>query len=65
MSTAVVARQGVLADALVPSTALTNTALVVGGAGLTAVMAQLAVPLWPVPNIQSILLVAGSYRPMI
>ncbi|MGM0930497.1 MAG: hypothetical protein ACQEXN_12420 [Actinomycetota bacterium] len=51
MSSAVFGRQGVLADALVSSTALANTALVIGGAGLTAVMAQLAVPLWPVPRL--------------
>jgi biotin transport system substrate-specific component len=67
MSTAVVARQGVLADALVPSTALTNTALVVGGAGLTAVMAQLAVPLWPVPitgQTLAVLLVGSTLGPV-
>ncbi|MEV7649083.1 hypothetical protein [Arthrobacter sp. NPDC089319] len=50
MSTATAAvRQGVLADTLVPSTALVNAALVVGVAGLTSVTAQRAEPLWPVP----------------
>ena len=67
MSSAAVARQGVLADALVPSTALANTALVVGGAGLTAVMAQLAVPLWPVPitgQTLAVLLVGSTLGPV-
>jgi len=39
----------VLADALVRRTALTNTLLVLGGAGFTALLAQVQIPLWPVP----------------
>ena len=38
-----------LADALVPRSAVTSTALVIAGAALTAVAAQVSVPLWPVP----------------
>lgn len=37
------------ADVLLPRTALVSTALVVGGALLTAGAAQVSVPLWPVP----------------
>lgn len=37
------------ADAVLPRTAATSTALVLGGALLTAGAAQLSVPLWPVP----------------
>ncbi|PCN47709.1 biotin transporter BioY [Curtobacterium sp. 'Ferrero'] len=43
------ARPRPLADALLPRTAAVSTALVVGGALLTAGAAQLSVPLWPVP----------------
>ena len=40
----------VLADVLAPSRgAVTTAALVVSGAGLVAVLAQVSVPLWPVP----------------
>lgn len=39
----------VLADALVRRDALTNTLLVVGGAAFTALLAQVQIPLWPVP----------------
>jgi biotin transport system substrate-specific component len=38
-----------LADALLPHTAVVSTALVLGGALLTAGAAQVSVPLWPVP----------------
>ncbi|MFS2031990.1 MULTISPECIES: biotin transporter BioY [unclassified Curtobacterium] len=38
-----------LADVVLPRTALVSTALVVGGALLTAGAAQVSVPLWPVP----------------
>jgi biotin transport system substrate-specific component len=38
-----------LADALLPRTAAVSTALVIGGALLTAGAAQVSVPLWPVP----------------
>ena len=43
------ARHRPLADALLPRTAVVSTALVLGGALLTAVAAQVSVPLWPVP----------------
>jgi len=39
----------VLADALVRRGALTNTLLVLGGAAFTALLAQVQIPLWPVP----------------
>lgn len=39
----------VLADALVRRGAIANTLLVVGGAAFTALLAQLQIPLWPVP----------------
>lgn len=38
-----------LADVLVARSAVTSTALVIAGAALTAVAAQVSVPLWPVP----------------
>ncbi|WP_242089968.1 biotin transporter BioY [Curtobacterium sp. DN_7.5] len=44
-----IARPRPLADALLPRTATVSTALVVGGALLTAGAAQVSVPLWPVP----------------
>ncbi|ROP72811.1 biotin transporter BioY [Curtobacterium sp. PhB115] len=43
------ARHRPLADALLPRTAVVSTALVLGGALLTAGAAQVSVPLWPVP----------------
>lgn len=49
-STALAApRPSVLADAHVPHSALSNVALVVGGTAVTALLAQLTIPLWPVP----------------
>ncbi len=39
----------VLADRLGARTLATNTAFVVGGAGLTAIAAQISLPMWPVP----------------
>jgi len=39
----------VLADALVRRDALTNTLLVLGGAAFTALLAQVQIPIWPVP----------------
>ncbi|GAA4191248.1 biotin transporter BioY [Gryllotalpicola kribbensis] len=39
----------VLADALVRRGALANALLVVGGAAFTALLAQVQIPLWPVP----------------
>ena len=43
------ARRLVLADRVFPRTLLMNIVLVVAGAGLTTVLAQLAIPMWPVP----------------
>jgi len=43
------ARHLVLADRVFPRTLLMNIVLVVAGAGLTTVLAQLAIPMWPVP----------------
>lgn len=39
----------VLADAIVRRDALANTLLVLGGAAFTALLAQVQIPLWPVP----------------
>jgi biotin transport system substrate-specific component len=67
MSSAVLtARPRVLADAFVPGGAVTNTALVLGGAALTGVLAQLSVPLWPVPitgQTLGVLLVGSALGP--
>lgn len=67
MSSAVLAaRPRVLADAFVPGTVTTNTALVLGGAALTSVLAQLSVPLWPVPitgQTLAVLLVGSALGP--
>lgn len=50
MSTAIAAQPIVLADALVGRRSLViDTALIVAGAAVVAVFAQLTVPLWPVP----------------
>lgn len=38
-----------LADHVVPRSLVTDAALVAGGAALTGLMAQVAIPLWPVP----------------
>jgi len=60
-------RNGVLADAVVPSNAVTNVALIAGGAAFTAVMAQLTVPLWPVPitgQTLAVLLVGSTLGPV-
>src|ERR1700712_4781484 len=56
-------RRPVLADRLIPRSLVADTALVVAGAALTAVLAQVAVPLWPVPitgQTLAVLLVGGS-----
>ena len=42
-------RGATLADRVVPRSVLADAALVVGGAALTALAAQLVIPLWPVP----------------
>jgi biotin transport system substrate-specific component len=39
----------VLADRVLPRSLATDAALVVGGAALTAGLAQLSIPMWPVP----------------
>ena len=48
IATASLARP-VLADSLVRRGALANTLLIAGGAAFTALLAQVQVPLWPVP----------------
>jgi biotin transport system substrate-specific component len=63
MSSISLARRPVLADAIVPRSLVSDAALVVGGAALTAGLAQVAVPLWPVPitgQTLAVLLVGGS-----
>ena len=66
-SIALSARPRVLADVFVPSNALTNAALVMGGAALTGLFAQLSVPLWPVPitgQTLAVLLVGTALGPL-
>lgn len=57
-------RPGVLADRLVPrSSALTDVALVVGGAAVVGALAQVTVPMWPVPitgQTLAVMLVGGA-----
>jgi biotin transport system substrate-specific component len=58
-----IARRPVLADLVVPRSLVTDAALVVAGTALTAVLAQVAVPLWPVPitgQTLAVLLVGGT-----
>jgi hypothetical protein len=53
----------VLADRVLPRSLVTDASLVVGGAALTAVLAQVAIPLWPVPitgQTLAVLLVGAS-----
>jgi len=53
----------VLADRVLPRSLATDAALVVGGAALTALLAQVEVPLWPVPitgQTLAVLLVGAS-----
>jgi biotin transport system substrate-specific component len=38
-----------LIDNVVPRTIASDIALIIGGAVLTAVAAQIAIPMWPVP----------------
>jgi len=62
-SMAPAAARPVLADRVVPRSAWADLALVVGGAGFTALLAQFAVPMWPVPitgQTLAILLVGAS-----
>lgn len=65
MSTAsIAAPSGVLVDRLVPrSSTLTNVALVVTGAAVVGLLAQVTIPLWPVPitgQTLAIMLVGGA-----
>lgn len=57
------ARRPVLADRVVRRSLATDAALVVAGAALTALLAQVAIPLWPVPitgQTLAVLLVGGA-----
>jgi len=49
MTIAAPVRRPVLADRVVPRSLVTSAVLVVAGTGLTALLAQVAIPLWPVP----------------
>jgi biotin transport system substrate-specific component len=56
-------RRPVLADRVVSRSLASDAALVVAGAALTALLAQVSVPLWPVPitgQTLAVLLVGGS-----
>lgn len=63
MSTAVIARQPVLADRLISRSLATDIALVLVGAVTVGVLAQVTIPLYPVPitgQTLAVLLVGGS-----
>jgi biotin transport system substrate-specific component len=63
MSSITLTRRPVLADLVVPRSRVSDAALVVAGAALTAGLAQVAVPLWPVPitgQTLAVLLVGGT-----
>lgn len=63
MSIAPVPARPVLADRVLPRSLAVDAALVAGGAALTAGLAQVAVPLWPVPitgQTLAVLLVGAS-----
>ena len=64
MSSAPIAlRRPVLADRFISRSLASDVALVIGGTALTAVLAQVAVPLWPVPitgQTLAVLLVGGA-----
>ncbi|GAA1695702.1 biotin transporter BioY [Microcella alkalica] len=52
-----------LVDRVIPRTLLTDSALVIAGTALVAVLAQVAIPLWPVPvtgQTLAVLLVGAS-----
>src|SRR6185312_12679217 len=49
MTIAVPVRRPVLADRVIPRSLVTSAILVVAGTGLVALLAQVAIPLWPVP----------------
>jgi biotin transport system substrate-specific component len=56
-------RRTVLADRVLPKSLAVDGALVLGGAALTALLAQVAIPLWPVPitgQTLAVLLVGAS-----
>lgn len=56
-------RRSVLADRVLPRSLAVDLALVIGGAALTAGLAQVAIPLWPVPitgQTLAVLLVGSS-----
>lgn len=60
---ALVGGRATLADQIITRTLATDVALVAAGAGLVAVAAQIAVPLWPVPitgQTLAVLLVGSS-----
>ncbi|MET0589877.1 MAG: biotin transporter BioY [Naasia sp.] len=62
-SSAPVLRRPVLADRVISRSLASDALLVVAGAGLTAALAQVAIPLWPVPitgQTLAVLLVGGS-----
>jgi biotin transport system substrate-specific component len=62
-SVPVAPRRQVLADRVFPRSLAVDSALVLGGAALTAALAQVAVPLWPVPvtgQTLAVLLVGAS-----
>jgi biotin transport system substrate-specific component len=62
-SVSLATRRPVLADRVIPRSLLADAALVVAGAALTAGLAQVAVPLWPVPitgQTLAVLLVGGT-----
>jgi len=57
------ANRGALIDQLIPRSLAVNVVLVAGGAALTGLLAQVAIPLWPVPitgQTLAVLLVASS-----
>ena len=49
MSLSLAPSRPVLADRVLPRSLVTDAALVVGGAALTAGLAQLSIPMWPIP----------------
>lgn len=49
MSTSIAVARPALVDHVVPRALVTDVALVTGGAVLTGLLAQVAIPLWPVP----------------
>ncbi|MCU1437800.1 MAG: putative biotin synthase [Naasia sp.] len=63
MSSVSLAARPVLADRVLPRSLAGDAALVIAGAALTAGLAQVAVPLWPVPitgQTLAVLLVGGT-----